>query len=174
MAGRGLDYDARVLGEGDLLAARDPAAVKRASSAPVADAGGGVGGASGEADDGAHETQTGSPAESVLAGAVTATAAAVTAVLIERAGGQQREEERDGDLVLRLRLGLAFGVEGDVLRGVGAGETRLDGLGFGVGQGELAEVEAENAGAAEAAGGARVTAPMSVAPWGTAMVRSGL
>src|ERR1039458_6431018 len=172
-AGRRFDDDTCVPGEGDLLAARDPAAVERTRGAPVADACGGVGRASGQADDGADEAQACCSAEAVATGLSGGASAA--AVLIERASSHQRENKRDADLVLGLRFGLAFGVEGYVLRGVSAGETRLDGLGFVVRQGELAEVEAENSGAAETAAGlARVTSPMSVAPWGIAMVWSEL
>ena len=50
-------------------------------------------------------------------------------------------------------MDVALGVQSDGLAGVRVGEAGLDGLGFGVGERELAEAEAEDAGAAEAAGG---------------------
>ena len=74
-------------------------------------------------------------------------------VLIEGAAGHEGEEDGQADLVLRFGFGLALGVESDIAGGVGSGELGLDDAGFFVGDLKLAEVEGENAGAAELAGG---------------------
>src|ERR1017187_3749540 len=110
-AGRRFDDDTCVPGEGDLLAARDPAAVERTRGAPVSDACGDVGRASGDADDGADEAEAGGTTQTIFAG--LAAAAAAAAFLIERASSHQREDERNADLVLGLRFGLTLRIEGD-------------------------------------------------------------
>src|ERR1700722_18307502 len=144
----GLDDDACVFGEVDLLTVGYPAVVEGAGCTVVADAGDGVGRASCEADDGAGQAEARGSADSVIAQTV-AGAGTVVCVVVEGAAGQEGEEDGQADLVLRFGLGLALGVERDVSWGVGTGEPGLDGTGFGVRNLKLAEAEGENAGAAE-------------------------
>jgi hypothetical protein len=147
----GLEDQAGVADEADLAAAFDPALVDGDGCAVVAEAGGDIALAGGGSDDEAeHADAIGG--DGVLAEAATC---AVSLVDVEGAGGEEDESERDEELVLGLGFDLAFGVEGEVLTGggVGSGERCLDVLGDAGGQDELAEVEVESAGAAEATGG---------------------
>ena len=75
--------------------------------------------------------------------------------MIEGTAGEEDEEQRDDDLVLRLRFDLAFGVhgKGGGGGGVGSGEGSLDVLCMTVGQVDLFEVKAESSRAGEVAGG---------------------
>ena len=151
MAGGGLEDETGVAGEADLAAAFDPALVDGDGGAVVADAGSDVALAGRGADDEAED------AEAVGGDGVFAEAAAgsVAFVHIERTGGEEDECEGDEEFVLGLGFDLTFGVEGEFLAGggVGSGERGLDVLGGTGGEDELAEVEVESAGAAEAAGG---------------------
>ena len=71
--------------------------------------------------------------------------------MIERAAGEQGEEDRDAQLVLRLGFDLALGVEGQTGHGIGADKGGLDVLWRTIRQLELTKVEAEDAGPTEAA-----------------------
>ena len=82
MTGRGLNDDAGIFGERDCLAARDPASINCTRSPPVANAGGGIWRASGDTDDGAHETKAGGSAEATLTEGVAGAATAMAAVAV--------------------------------------------------------------------------------------------
>ena len=144
--GHGLDDDAGVFGEADGFAARDPAIVEGERRAVIPDAGGGACGDAGGADDGADKSQAGRAARGISAGS---TVRAV--VVIERAAGEQGEEDRDAQLVLRLGFDLALGVEGKTGQRIGADQGGLYVLWRAVRQLQLTKVEAEDAGPAEAA-----------------------
>jgi len=146
--GCGLEDKAGVAGEANVAATLDPAFVDGNGCAVVADAGGDVGLAGGGSDDEADD------AETVGGDSVLAESAAVAVVLVEWPGGEGEEDEGDEELILRLGLDLAFGVEGELLVGVGvcSGEGGLNGLCDSGGEDELAELEVECTGAAEASG----------------------
>ena len=146
----GFDDDSGVFGEVDLLAFSDPAVVDGPGCAVVTDAGGSVGGDSGEADDGADQAQAGGSAYGVFAEHVTA-AADLSLVLIERAAGHESEEDGQADLVLRFRFRLTLGGESNVACGICSSEPGLDDAGLFVGNLKLAKAKGENAGAAELA-----------------------
>jgi hypothetical protein len=146
--GCGLEDEAGVAGEANVAATLDPAFVDGNGCAVIADAGGDVGLAGGGSDDEADD------AETVGGDSVLAESAAVAVVLVEGPGGEGEEDEGDEELILRLGLDLAFGVEGELLVGVGvcSGEGGLNGLCDSGGEDELAELEVECTGAAEASG----------------------
>ena len=142
--------EARVFGECDFLASGYTAAVEGDRGAVGSDAGCDLRGASGQSDDIASE------AEAVGADEIFTrkTIRGVIAILIQRASGEECEDERDDDLVLRLGFDVAFGVHGQLARGGGvcASEGCLDVFRLAAGEDDLFEVEAENSGASEGAG----------------------
>ncbi len=80
----------------------------------------------------------------------------MSAVVVERAGGECEQDERDGELVLRLWPDLTFGVHGELCfrRAVCAFQRGAHGLGFVAWELDLAEAELELAGAGKLACGA--------------------